>query len=52
MTAASGWRDEDATIPKPTTVCKCGAERWTWYKPEQRWICAACGAYASRPEGT
>jgi len=45
MSAAPGWRDEDATTAKPTAACKCGATSWTWYRPEQRWTCAACGAY-------
>ncbi len=45
VTPAPGWRDDDATTPKPATACVCGAEHWSWYKPEQRWICATCGAY-------
>ncbi len=48
MTTAIGWRDEDATAPKPTEPCRCGATTWTWYRPEQRFICAGCGAYPRR----
>jgi hypothetical protein len=48
LTAAKGWRDEDATEPKPTVVCRCGFTRWIWSRPSQRWVCASCGSYAKR----
>jgi len=43
-----GWRDEDATEPKPTEACSCGATSWSWYRPDQRWVCSRCGALAAR----
>lgn len=42
---AKGWRDEDATHPKPEKSCSCGATDYTWYKPEQCWTCRLCGRY-------
>jgi hypothetical protein len=45
MIPAIGWRDEDATEPKPSEACRSRAMTWQWYPPEKRWV---CGAYPHR----
>ena len=45
MTPVAGWREVDATAPKPVLPCRCGSLNWGWFKPERRWICADCGTY-------